>query len=219
MQSDNIASNAITAGKIEASSIDASKLNVTDLSAISANMGSITAGSIAAGLITGDVATFANHTLAFNATEAILEDEKLIHTITAPANSAGLAHTNVILLTIRLNIDADRVKEGNAMLVRVRKDATFDSNHEMLNAGTKLGEFFCGVQYDATGTNVELIQSVTLVVADNATQTSAKSYFVTFTGTELTGSEPQSTNLTGSEPQSTNLGNSAGGTAITVGIR
>ena len=209
VESDNIASNAITAGKIAASSIDASKLNVTDLSAISANMGSITAGSIAAGLITGDVATFANHTLAFNATEAILEDEKLIHTITAPANSAGLAHTNVILLTIRLNIDADRVKEGNAMLVRVRKDATFDSNQEMLNAGTKLGEFFCGVQHDGLGSAVELIQSVTLVVADNATQTSAKSYFVTFTGTELTGSEPQSTNL----------GNSAGGTAITVGIR
>jgi hypothetical protein len=209
VESDNIASNAITAGKIAASSIDASKLNVTDLSAISANMGTITAGSIAAGLITGDVATFANHTLASNATEAILEDEKLIHTITAPANSAGLAHTNVILLTIRLNIDADRLKEGNAMLVRVRKDATFDSNQEMLNAGTKLGEFFCGVQYDGSGSAVELIQSVTLVAADNATQTSAKSYFVTFTGTELTGSEPESNNL----------GNSAGGTAITVGIR
>jgi len=209
VESDNIASNAITAGKIAASSIDASKLNVTDLSAISANMGSITAGSIAAGLITGDVATFANHTLASNATEAILETEKLIHTFTAPANSAGLAHTNVILLTIRLNIDADRLKEGNAMLVRVRKDATFDSNQEMLNAGTKLGEFFCGVQYDGSGSAVELIQSVTLVVADNATQTSAKSYFVTFTGIELTGSEPESTNL----------GNSAGGTAITVGIR
>ncbi len=209
VESVNIATDAITAGKISAGEIDASKLNVTDLSAISANMGSITAGSISAGLITGDVATFANHALASSTTEAILETEKLVHTITAPANSTGLAHTNVIMMTIKLRIDADRLKEGNAMLVRVRKDSTFDGNQELAGAGTSLGEFFCGVQYDGLGSAVELIQSVTLVVADSATQTSAKNYFVTIMGTELTGSEPQSTNL----------GNSDGGTAITVGIR